>query len=121
MDIRHVLPLSVAPPTIQSRLLVSRCCRTVCTTTCGLKQLTRRNSLLPVATQNLFGPSTVLSWARHVARYGREVRRKPRSKTLNENYLEDLGVGGRMILKLMFVKWANFAQNRDQWRVLVNM
>jgi len=62
-----------------------------------------------------------MSWAGHVALYGREIRRELRWKTLNEDYLEDLGVDGRMILKCMVVEWAKFSQNRDQLRVLVNM
>jgi hypothetical protein len=42
-------------------------------------------------------------------------------KTLNEDYLEYLGVDGRMILKWMVVEWTEFAQHRDQWQVLVSM
>jgi hypothetical protein len=41
--------------------------------------------------------------------------------------LEDLGVGGRVILKGMFKKWGggvmewiNLARDRDRWRALVN-
>jgi hypothetical protein len=34
--------------------------------------------------------------------------------------LEDPGVCGRIILKLMSKKWIELAQDRDRWRILVN-
>jgi hypothetical protein len=42
------------------------------------------------------------------------------------NYLEDLGIDGRIILKLMFRKqdegmdWIGLAQDRDRWRAVVH-
>jgi hypothetical protein len=43
-----------------------------------------------------------------------------------KNHLEDLGVDGRIILKLIFRKcdgsmdWINLSQDRDRWRALMN-
>jgi hypothetical protein len=42
------------------------------------------------------------------------------------NHLEDPGIDGRIILKLIFTKWEggmdwiDMAQDRDRWRALVN-
>ena len=44
-----------------------------------------------------------------------------------ENYLEDLGIGGRVLLKCVFKKldggstdWIAVAQYRDRWRAVVD-
>ena len=42
------------------------------------------------------------------------------------DHLEDSGVNGRIILKMIFKKWGgdmdwiDLAENRDRWRALVN-
>jgi len=45
-------------------------------------------------------------------------------KPNGKNYSEDLGVDGRIILEWILgwkdVEWVNLAQDRDQWRALVN-
>jgi hypothetical protein len=45
---------------------------------------------------------------------------------MERDHLEDLGVDGRIIVKLIFKKWdgsidwIDLAQDRDRWRALVN-
>jgi hypothetical protein len=70
-----------------------------------------------------------MRWARHVARMG-EGRGAYRIlvRNLREgDHLEDPGVDGRIILKLIFKKWDGggmdwivMAQDRDRWRAVVS-
>ena len=69
-----------------------------------------------------------MRWAEHVARMGRgKVHTEFWWGNLrNRDHSEDPGVGGRIILKLIFRKWdggmdwIDLAQNMDRWRALVN-
>ena len=62
------------------------------------------------------------AWERGEVHTGLSVR-KPEEK----DYLEDLGVGGRIILKCIFkkydggVEWIDLAHDRDKLRAFVNM
>jgi hypothetical protein len=54
-----------------------------------------------------------MGWAGHVTRVGE----------MHTKHFRCLGVGGRQDLKgvvCVVVEWIHLAQNRDQWRALVN-
>jgi hypothetical protein len=36
-------------------------------------------------------------------------------------HLLDFGIDGKVVLKWIFRKWINLAQDRDKWQVLVSM
>jgi hypothetical protein len=67
-----------------------------------------------------------LRWAGNVARGTGEVCTVLVVKPEGEHHLENLGVDGSVILKLIFEKWGggmdwnDLAQNRDRWRAVVN-
>ena len=72
-----------------------------------------------------------MRWARHVAHIeGRKLHTGFWWGDLRErDHLEDLGIGGRMILMWIFEKWCggggmgwiDLAENMDRWRALVNV
>jgi hypothetical protein len=70
-----------------------------------------------------------MRWAGHVARIGegRDVYRLWCGNLSERDHLEDPGLDGRIILKLIFRKWdvwsmdwIELAQDRFRWRALVN-
>jgi hypothetical protein len=96
--------------------------RTVWIATCRLKHLTRSNSCCyQQPLQKLYRLYTVMSWTGHVARTGKKYKENIGRKPWIKVYLEYLVADGRMILKLIVVEWADFAQNRDKWQVFVSL
>ena len=100
MDICLVLPLSVARPTTQGRELVSWWCRTVCTATCLVKQLTRNNSLFPTTTTETF---RTLYW-NEMGRACSTLRERSTKKTKVEN-----------------PEWRLFGRSRRRWEDDIKM
>jgi hypothetical protein len=69
--------------------------------------------------------SRILRWTGHVARIGDRkcARRVLVGKPKIQDYLEDTGVDGRIILKWILGKWdggEGMAEDRDRRRPLVN-
>jgi hypothetical protein len=62
-----------------------------------------------------------MSRAQHEARGGRRGIYIVLVGNLREiDHLDDLGVNGRIILRLIFMNWDLGVRDRDIWRVLVN-
>ena len=57
-----------------------------------------------------------MRWAKHVA------RRETWGNVRKRDYLQDLGVDGRIVLKYVFkgMRWIDLAQDRDMWLTFVN-